>query len=166
MLGPAIYFYDVVLSIHIMAVVVAFGVTFAYPILGVYVTREHPRMLPALHAAQERIGRFLITPAATVALIAGFYLASDRDYMGKVWVVVPLVILIALLGLGGAFFGPNEKRAGGLAARDVAAAGPDGPVTLSPEYNAVAARIAKVGALASVLILVAIFFMAAKPGGY
>ena len=164
--GPAIYFYDVILSVHIMAVVVAFGVTFAYPILGVYVTREHPRMLPALHAAQERIGRFLITPAATVALIAGFYLAGDRDYMGKVWVIVPLVILIALLGLGGAFFGPNEKRAGELAARDVAAAGPDGPVTLSPEYTAVAARVAKVGALASVLILVAIFFMTAKPGGY
>jgi uncharacterized membrane protein len=163
---PAIYFYDVVLSVHIMAIVAAFGVTFAYPILGVYVTREHPRFLPVLHSAQERVGRFLITPAAIVALLAGFYLASDRDYMGKVWVIVPLVILIALLGLGGAFFGPNEKRAGDLAARDVAAAGPDGPVTLSPEYNAVAARVAKVGALASVLILVAIFFMTAKPGGY
>ena len=166
MIGPAIYFYDVVLSIHIMAIVIAFGVTFAYPVLFTYVTREHPRMLPVLHGAQERIGKFLITPAGTIALIAGFYLASDRDYMGKVWVIVPLIILIALLGLGGAFFGPTERRAHELSARDVAAAGPDGPVALSPEYQAVAARIAKVGALASVLVLVAIFFMAAKPGGY
>jgi uncharacterized membrane protein len=166
MFGPAILFYDVILSVHIMAIVVAFGVTFAYPILGVYVTREHPRFLPALHGAQERIGKFLITPAATIALLAGFYLASDRDYMGKVWVIVPLIILIALLGLGGAFFTPNERRAGELAARDVAAAGPDGPVALSPEYEALSARVAKMGALASVLVLVAIFFMAAKPGGY
>ena len=166
MFGPAIYFYDVILSVHIAAIVIAFGVTFAYPILGIYVTREHPRFLPALHGAQERIGKFLITPAATIALLAGFYLASDRDYMGKVWVIVPLVILIALLGLGGAFFGPSEKRASELAARDVAASGPDGQVTLSPEYTALADRIAKVGALASLLILVAIFFMAAKPGGY
>src|SRR3954467_6270223 len=142
---PAIYFYDVVLSVHIMAIVAAFGVTFAYPILGLYVTREHPRFLPALHSGQERIGRFLITPAATVALLAGFYLASDRDYMGKVWVIVPLIILITLLGLGGAFFGPSEKRASELAARDVAAAGPDGPVQLSPEYTALAGRIAKIG---------------------
>jgi uncharacterized membrane protein len=163
---PAILFYDVVLSVHIMAIVVAFGVTFAYPILGIYVTREHPRFLPALHAAQERIGRYLITPAATVALLAGFYLASDRDYMGKVWVIVPLIILIALLGLAGAFFGPSEKRASELAARDVAAAGPDGPVSFSPEYTPLAGRTAKVGALASLSILVAIFFMAAKPGGY
>jgi hypothetical protein len=163
---PAIYFYDVVLSLHIAAIVIAFGVTFAYPILGIFVTREHPRFLPVLHAAQDRLGKFLVTPAATVALLAGFYLASDRDYMGKVWVIVPLIILIGLLGLGGAFFSPNERRAGELAARDIAASGPDGPVTLSPEYEAVAARIARVGALAGVLILVAIFFMAAKPGGY
>jgi hypothetical protein len=81
-------------------------------------------------------------------------------------VIVPLIILIALLGLGGAYFAPNERRAHELAARDVAAAGPDGAVTLSPEYEAQAARIAKVGALASLLVLVAIFFMAAKPGGY
>jgi uncharacterized membrane protein len=166
MLAPAIYFYDVVLSIHIMAIVIAFGVTFAYPILFTYITREHPRVLPALHGAQERIGKFLITPAATIALIAGFYLAGDRDYMGKVWVIVPLIILIALMGLGGAFFAPRERRAHELAARDVAAAGPDGPVALSPEYQALSAQIAKVGALSSVLVLVAIFFMAAKPGGY
>ena len=165
-LAPAIYFYDVVLSLHIAAIVIAFGVTFTYPLTGIFVTREHPRFLPLLHAAQERIGRFIIAPAGTIALLAGVYLASDRDYMGKIWVIVPLIILIGLLALGGAFFGPSEKRAAELAGRDVAAAGPDGPVILSPEYTAVAARIAKVGVLANVLILVAIFFMAAKPGGY
>jgi uncharacterized membrane protein len=166
MLAPAIHFYDVVLSVHIAAIVIAFGVIFAYPILGVYVTREHPRFLPVLHSAQERIGKFLMTPAATVALLAGFYLASDRDYMGKIWVIVPLIILITLLGLGGAFFNPSERRAGELAARDVAAAGPNGPVVLSPEYEALASRIARLGALSAGLVLVAIFFMAAKPGGY
>jgi uncharacterized membrane protein len=165
-MAPAIYFYDVVLSVHIAAIVIAFGVLFAYPIVGGFVAREHPRFLPVLHSVQERLGKFLITPAATVALLAGFYLASDRDYMGKVWVVVPLVILITLLGLVGAFFSPSERRASELAARDVAAAGVDGPVALSEEYQALASRLAGVGALASGLVLVAIFFMAAKPGGY
>ena len=103
------------------------------------------------HRAQERVGRIVIAPAGTIALLAGFYLASDRDYMGKIWVIVPLIILIGLLALGGAFFGPSEKRAAELSRRDVAAAG-DGAVTLSPEYHAVAGRIAKVGALANVLV--------------
>jgi hypothetical protein len=165
LIAPAILFYDVVLALHIAAIVVAFGVTFTYPLTGMFVTREYPRFLPVLHAVQERVGRLVITPAGTIALLAGFYLASDRDYMGKVWVIVPLIILIGLLGLSGAFFGPSEKRAAELSRRDVDAAG-DGAVTLGPEYLAVAGRIAKVGALANVLILVAIFFMAAKPGGY
>jgi uncharacterized membrane protein len=164
-LAPAIFFYDVVLALHIAAIVIAFGVTFAYPIIGIYVTRSEPRFLPVLHTVQERVGRVLIAPAGGIALLAGFYLASDRDYMGKIWVIVPLVILVGLLALGGAFFGPSEKRAADLSRRDVDAAGA-GEITLSPEYTAVAGRIAKVGALANVLILVAIFFMAAKPGGY
>jgi hypothetical protein len=165
-LAPAIFFYDVVLALHIAAIVVAFGVTFAYPILGIYITREHPRVLPVIHGAQERIGRLLIAPAGGIALLAGFYLANDRDYMSKIWVVVPMVILIGLLALGGAFFGPSERKAQALAERDVAAAPPDGPVAYSAEYKAVAGRIAMVGGIANVLILVAIFFMTAKPGGY
>jgi uncharacterized membrane protein len=165
-LSPAIFFYDVVLALHIAAIVVAFGVTFAYPILDIYVTREHPRVLPVIHGAQERIGRYLIAPAGGIALLAGFYLASDRDLFGKVWVVIPMIILIALLAAGGVFFGPSERKAQALAERDIAAAGPDGPVTFSPEYKAVAGRIALVGGIANVLILVAIFFMTAKPGGY
>jgi uncharacterized membrane protein len=164
-LAPAILFYDVILALHIAAIVVAFGVTFAYPIIGIYVTKAEPRFLPVLHTAQERVGRMLIAPAGGVALLAGFYLASDRDYMGKIWVIVPLVILVGLLAAGGAFFGPSEKRAAELSRRDVGAAG-DGAVTLSPEYTAVAGRIARAGLAANVFILVAIFFMTAKPGGY
>ena len=150
-----------------MAIVLAFGVTFAYPIIGVYVTREHPRFLPVLHAAQERIGRFLITPAATIALLAGFYLASDRDYMGKVWVIVPLVILIALLGLGGAFFGPNETPRRASWRRATSPRRP--PTARSRCRRSTGPRVPPRPAsapLAIGLVLVAIFFMAAKPGGY
>src|SRR6266498_1712184 len=119
----AVLFYEVVLSIHIAAIVIAFGVTFVYPMLGMFVLRNHPRSVPVLHEAQARITRMIITPAATVALIAGIYLASDRDYFGEAWVVVPMIILIGLLGLSGAFFLPHERRAAELAARDVAASG-------------------------------------------
>jgi hypothetical protein len=158
----AIFFYDIVLSVHIAAIVIAFGVTFAYPVLIPFLVRHHPRTMPAIHEAQGRIGKLVITPAATIALLAGAYLASDRDYWSEPWVSVPLVILLVLLGLGGAFFSPHERKAAELAARDVAAA-PDGEVAWSEEYQAVSNRIAMVGALASVLVLVAVFFMTAKP---
>lgn len=147
-------FYDVVLSVHIIAIVLAFGVTFAYPILMPFIGRNHPQVLGPIHEAQERIGRYLIMPAGTVALASGLYLAADADVFGEVWVQVPMTILIILLGLGGAFFSPKERRAAELARQDPGGA----------EYRAISGQIAKVGAASSLLVLVAIFFMTAKPG--
>jgi hypothetical protein len=46
-MAPAILVYDVVVSVHVMAIVLAFGVTFAYPILFPYLQRAHPEALPA-----------------------------------------------------------------------------------------------------------------------
>ena len=161
----AILFYDVVVWIHVTAIVLAFGVTFAYPIIGPFFASRHPSSLPALHEAQALVGKRLIAPAGGIALLAGAYLATDREYWDKVWVTVPLIILVALLGLGGAFFGPNEERAAELARRDVAAAG-GGEPQLGEDYRAVSKRVAVVGSLSSVLVVVALFFMIAKPGGY
>jgi hypothetical protein len=154
----AVTFYSVVVAVHVMAIVLAFGVTFAYPILGPFIGKNHPGSLRAFHEAQERIGKFLITPFATLALITGIYLASDQDLFDKIWVQVPMGILIVLLGLGGAFFAPTERKAAALA--------PAEGQPPSPEYMALNMRVAKVGTAANLLVLVAIFMMVAKPGGY
>ena len=42
MLNPAVEFVQIVLAVHILAVVVAFGVIFAYPIIGAVVARTDP----------------------------------------------------------------------------------------------------------------------------
>ena len=158
----AVQFYDVVLWGHISAIVIAFGVTFTYPLVYPFTAKNNPRAMPALHDMQGAVGKFIITPAATIALLLGIYLASDRDYFDEVWVQVPIAIIVILLGLGGAFFGPQEAKAAELARRDIAASG-DGDVTFSAEYQGLAKRVAMVGALANVLILLAIYFMTAKP---
>lgn len=151
----AITSYQVVLAVHVMAIVLAFGVTFSYPILYPFLTRNHPQALGPIHEAQERIGKLLIMPFSVLALLTGLYMAIDRELFDRIWVQVPMAILIILLGLGGAFFSPTERRAAELARN------PE-----SPEYQAMVGKIAKVGALSSVLVLTAIFFMVTKPGGY
>src|SRR4051812_45334719 len=98
----AIRFYDAVVALHVMAIVVAFGVVFSYPVVLPWLRRTHPSAMPVAHAVQARIGQRVITPAATLALLAGIYLASKEDLWGEVWVIVPFVILIAILGIGGA----------------------------------------------------------------
>lgn len=151
----AVSFYAAVVAVHVMAVVIAFGVTFAYPIMGPFVSQHMSQATAGFHRLQERIGKLLITPFATLALITGIYMASDRDLFGKLWVQVPLGITIVLLGLGGGFFAPRDRELAELAEQKPG----------SSEYLAVLGRVMKVGALADVLVLVAIFFMVAKPGG-
>jgi hypothetical protein len=150
----ALLFYDVVVAVHVMAILLAFGVIFAYPFIETFLLRQAPEALAPLHRAQVHVSRVLITPAATLALVAGIYLASDRDYFSEVWVQVPFAILIVLLGLTGGFFIPTEKR---LA--DAAELGVE-----SPAYQALSRRHALVGSLSAGLVLVAVFFMVTKLG--
>lgn len=151
--------YSVVLAVHIIAVVVAFGATFAYPAFIPWARKNHPNAMPVIHELTGRIGQRVISPALVVVLLAGIYLASDADAWSESWVSVPFVILLVIGGMGGMFFTPNERKLGELAERDLANGG-----GFSAEYDALFQRVAVGGKVASVLVLVAIFFMAAKPG--
>lgn len=155
---PAIALYDVVLAVHIMAVVAAFGIVLAYPVMVPWLRRTQPAAMPALHALQERLSKVLIPPGMVVILAAGVYLASKADAWSESWVSVPLLILVLLGALGGMFFGPTERKLRELSERDMDAGG-----ALSPEYDAVLARWRIVANTGAVLVLIAIFFMTAKP---
>jgi uncharacterized membrane protein len=158
MVLASITFYGVVLAVHIMAVVVAFGTMFAYPAFIPWARKNHPDAMPVVHELSGRIGQRVTSPAMVLVLICGAYLASDADAWSEVWVSVPLVILIVIGGLGGMFFAPNERKLGALATRDLANGG-----ELSAEYDALFRRVAIAGLIVCALVLVAIFFMAAKP---
>jgi uncharacterized membrane protein len=157
----AVQFYDVVLSIHILAVVVAFGVVFAYPVIDAQIKRASPEQLPMLHRLHLVLAQKVITPAMAVVLVAGIYLAADRDLFGKTWVTIPLVILLALFAITGAILTPTDRKLAELAERDLAAGG-----ARSAEYDELAARANLFGSVALALVAVAIVFMTTKPGGY
>ena len=148
----AIAFYDVVLTVHILAVVVAFGVVFAYPVLDAQIRRAGPGDLPALHRLHLALAQRVITPAMVVVLLAGLYLALDRYDLGDAWISATLTILVVLFGLVGAVLTPTDRRLAELAER--------GP---GDDYAREARKAAIVGSLALVLVVVAIFLMTAKP---
>ena len=154
--------YDAVLFVHIAAVVVSFGATFAYPFFQVGVERTAPRSVPPMLRAMHASSRYLVVPGSLVVLASGIYLTVDRWDFGDLFVIAGLSIIVFLIVLGAAFFDRHERRAIELAERDIAAAGA-GEVVLSDEYWQVSKRFARVGMAASLLILVAVFFMAVKP---
>ena len=159
----AITFTDAVLALHIIAVVVAFGVTFAYPVIFAVVEKADRRALPAIYRAELAVGQRIINPGLAVVLIAGIYLASKEHAWSAFYVQWGMGAVIVLGALGGMFFRPTERKLIELSERDVKAAG-DGEVTMSQEYRDAAKRLATVGALTSALVLVTIFFMATHLG--
>jgi uncharacterized membrane protein len=159
MLIQGVLGYDIVLTLHILAVVVAFGVTFAYPVLDAYVRKANPGDLVTLHRLQVVLTQRLIQPAMVVVLLAGLYLALDRYDLGKPWISAAFAILIVLFGLVGAVFTPGEKRLVVLAERDRQSGS-----GLSPEYEAQARRLAIFGSVWLLLVIAAIFVMTVKPG--
>src|SRR3954453_23712339 len=147
----AVLFYDVIKWVHIMAVVIAFGGAFTYPIWFVLVSRAPTADRAFFHRAQAFMGQRGISPGLLVLVVAGIYLASDRHYCSKPWVTVPFVIAIILGGLGGAYFGPREKRLAELAAGGGGA-----------EYTRLFAQVRNVTYVALALVAIAAYMMVTK----
>jgi hypothetical protein len=158
MLVEAVEFWQLVLAVHIVAVVAGFGVVFAYPLFVLVGGRLDPHAMPWFHRMQQIVGRRLINPSLALVLIAGIYLASDLHQWKSFYVGWGLVAAVVIGALEGAVMIPGEGRLAELAARDVAAAGDD-PVTWSPEYQAQVRRIGAFGTLLSLLIVVTVFLM-------
>ena len=157
-------FYNFVLFVHVTAAVIAFGGTFGYGLVQMIASRPNERKHMAFwHRVQHELGQKIITPGATLILIAGIYLVAAGNYnFSDVFVSAGILIIVALLGAGGAFFSPNGVKAAELAERDIAAAG-TGEIVFSDEYNAIAKRLATVGIAANVLVILALFLMVIKP---
>lgn len=150
--------YSVGVFIHIAAVVLAFGPTFAYGIIF-SVMPNHPRSAPALFDAIRKVDNYLVNPGMIVVLIAGIYLMSDGNWDGsEAFIAVGFIAIIALFGLQHAFFRPQGRKAQELAERDLKAGD-----SFSAEFEEVSRRLGMVGPIAGLIVLVTIFFMTAKP---
>jgi hypothetical protein len=158
----AVALWEVVLALHIIAVVVAFGATFAYPVLLGAVLKADPRALPALYRALHAISQRVIMPGLAAIVVFGIYLASHLELWSSFFVQWGLAVAIVIGGIEGAYLGPRERRLVEVGERDVAAAGAGGAVTFSAEHDSLVRRIGAVGALMDLLVVLTIYFMVAR----
>ncbi len=158
-------FYTFVLFVHVASAVIAFGATFAYPVIELTLKRVDLRALPGWHEAQNQVGHKLITPGAILLLASGIYMVSTDRWkgVGGFWFGAAGAIVVVLLGLGHGFFAPNARRR-----RDQACADLDGGAAergaMSDAYEALSRKVMPVGMLSSALVLVALLLMVWKPG--
>jgi uncharacterized membrane protein len=156
--------YSISLWLHITAVVVGFGATFAEALMFPVALKLSIRHLPYVHRLQLAINQFLAGPALVLILLTGIYQTIDLDLsFGEPWISATLAIVIVIGGLLGAYFIPEDRRLVAMVEREIAAAG-QGEPALSDEYQRRARREGVVGAITGILVVVAIFLMVTKPG--
>jgi len=164
MVIAALALYSLSVFVHVTAVVVGFGSTFAESLMFPVALKLSNRHLPYVHRLQLAINRWFATPALAVVLLTGIYQVIEGPWsFGEFWISATLAILIALGALIGGYFIPADRRLAPMVERELAAA-EDGEATLSEEYQRRARREGVAGGLAGVLVVVAVFLMVVKPG--
>jgi hypothetical protein len=148
----ALRFYDVVLWVHITAVVTAFGALFAYPVFLAVNAGSPIGQRASLHRLQIAFSKRVTGPAIGVVLIAGIYLATDADAWSEIWVTIPFIVLLAVAGLGATVLRKGEERL--VASSDAADEG---------AYASALATVRTWTYVILALLVIAIFLMTVKP---
>ena len=144
-------------------VIVGFGGTFAYGIIISTAMKSHPQERPGDHGRHHnQNSRVLVTGGGLIVLITGVYLLNDAWDTSDFFGAFGFVAVIVLLGLGHGYFRPNEIKALQAAERDIAAAG-DGDIKWSPEFEQANGRLAKMGSVAGIIVVVTVYVMIDKP---
>jgi len=152
MITFAVTFYDVVLWLHITAVVTAFGALFAYPVFLAVNAQAPLAQRTHFHRMQIAFSQRVTGPAIGVILLAGIYLATDAELWSEPWVTIPFVLLFVIAGLGATVLRRGEER---MAATSEAG-----------DESGYASALAGVRTWIYVtlaLIVITIYFMTAKP---
>jgi hypothetical protein len=155
----AVTFYDISVWLHVSAVVVGFGATFAESLTFPVAMNTSVRHLPFVHRLGITINQRLATPALALIIITGIYQTADRWEFSDFWISATFLIALILGGLNGAYFIPGERRLLAQVEGELAETGEP-----SAEYQRKARQMGMVGALAGLLVLLAIFFMVTKLG--
>ena len=155
---------EVSVWIHITAVVVGLGATFAGAAMTPLAMNMDPRHLPFVFRTQMTLNRNFANPALLLILATGIYQVIEMGWsFGDFWISASFLIVLVLGGLIGGYFMPTDRKLEAMVTEEIKAAG-DGPVELSEEFQAASRVEGFVGAFTGLLVVIAIFLMVVKPG--
>ncbi len=161
----AVTSYSFSVFLHVTAVVVGMGATFAESVTFPVAMMTDKRHLPYVHRLQRAVNQWLTTPALIVVIATGFYQVSKGNWsFGDFWISGSFAIVIAIGGVLGAYFIPEDRRLQAMAQRDIANAPAGGEITMSDEYMRRSRTEGIVGGITGLLVVAAIFLMVTKPG--
>src|SRR5947209_2571755 len=160
------------LVLHVLAAIVAFGPTFAFPVIGA-MAQKYPQHVPFALRLQETIAQRMVLPVAATMLVSGTGLlfAVGIDLIRTPYLLV--AIGLYLIGMSNGLFVllPTGAKLlhmveGPTGAQALATAGPGAAAAMPPpEFMRLIRREQVFGALNSVIVIAIVALMIIKPGG-
>lgn len=164
MIVTAVQFYDVVVFFHIVAVVLAFGPTFAYATFAAVAASQGLRASLAVEQAILKWNMTGTTYGMVVILLTGLYLVSDGPWSyGDLFVSWGILVILLLFGIVHGYFLPRERKLIAGLEEEADAAGGDTKATRSERLSALDREVERMGIVAGLAIILTIYVMTAKP---
>ena len=146
--------YDLSVTLHVLAALVGFGVTYSYPVLQLLGERGDRRHLAFALDAITTLSRRVAVPATAVVGVTGIYQLADGPYaLEDAWASAGLVLYLAVMVVATGFLAPRYARAAEAARRGNAA-----------EYATLIRGVNIVGPFVVVSVLAIVALMVLKPG--
>jgi uncharacterized membrane protein len=163
--------YDLLLFLHILAVVVGFGSVMLNGVYAAKAKRAGGREGVAIAETNTFVSDKVAEPFIYAVFVLGILLVLVGDEVwewDQAWINISMVLYIIGIGLSHALLRPTVKKLNALTAQ-LAAAGPmpaaGGPPPEVAEVEALGKRAGLVGAILNVILVVIIYLMVFKPGG-
>jgi hypothetical protein len=119
MFVAAVMFPQVVLAIHVVVSVAAYGVLICYPVIAAAVERIDPRAVPALLRARLLVSRVLVDPGMVLVVVSGVYLTFEWHQWSQFYVAFGIIVAIVIGGLEGGLVASGTERLAQLAQHDL-----------------------------------------------
>ena len=156
----------ILLFLHVGGAIVAFGPTFAFPILGPMAGKEPPHVNFALRF-QKRVATTLVIPLALFQGVTGLLLIwkTGINLLGTDWLLVAIVLYVIALVLSIGFGLPTinkliEATSAPTPSPPPGSPPPSGP---PPHIAALVQRGRRIGYSQTALIVAIVFLMVTKP---
>jgi hypothetical protein len=161
--AAAITWIQVILALHIISVVVAFGVIFAYPLFLTVGARLEPSAMPWFFRMQQLVSRRLVSPGLLGVVVFGVVLASKFHVWSDFYVQWGIGASVVIGAIEGVFQMPRTGRLAELAQRELEAGGAVAAAR-SGEYRALLRQVQIGSTVIAILVLLTTFFMATHLG--
>jgi hypothetical protein len=154
MIAAAVEFYDVVVWLHITAVLLAFGPTFAYGAFFAAAGQTNPAALPTIGRVVVSWSRIATRGGILLILITGLFLVMNYELwdFSDFFVSWGLAAVLILFAMSQWYFIPTTEKF-----VEAAEAG------RTDEVQTIAASQRKVGPIAGIIVILTIYVMTAQP---